>query len=180
MKNILLGLVLPVALCAFFITAPIAAQIQTKKSTAACSPVKFKNLNKYKGERWSEVFSDAQISRALKILLKSDYEKLTSSLEQVNYPDSLSFVGGDGVLVLEGGVPGLYTVMEAKLVVEPCGNVYAAVLDEGTRILYFTNDPKSAAKLPPAIEAWRTDLEKRRARGETGKDAELPIVYKNK
>jgi hypothetical protein len=180
MKNILLRLVLPVAFCAVFIAAPVAAQTQTNKSNTVCSPIKFKSLNKYRDERWSKVFSDAQISPVLKTLLKSDYQKLKSSLEQVNYPDSLSFVGGDGILALEGGVQGLYTIMEAKLIVEPCGNVYSAVLDEGKRILYFTNDRKYAAKLPPAIEAWRTDLEKRRAQGESGKNAELPIVYKSK
>jgi hypothetical protein len=180
MKNIMLRLVLVVAFGTVFMKVPVAAQIQPEKSSSACSPIKFKNLNKYKGKQWFKIFGDAQISAALKTLLKSDYRKLKPSLEQVNYPDSLSFVDGDGVLALEGGVQGLYTGMEAKLIIEPRGNIYSAVLDEGIRILYFTNDWKYTDKLPPAIEAWRTDLEKIREQGASGKEAELTLIYKSK
>ena len=45
--------------------------------------------------------------------------------------DSLSFVDRKGVLILRGFVPGLFTIMEAMLIVEPCGNIYTAILDDG-------------------------------------------------
>jgi hypothetical protein len=35
------------------------------------------------------------------------------------------------VLTLRGFLPGLFTIMEAMLIVEPCGKIYAAILDEG-------------------------------------------------
>ena len=145
----------------------------------SCTEIKFHNLPRYKGQRWSRVFADAEVAPALKTLLKTDLGKLKESLKEVTYPeDSLSYVDKEGVLTLEGGVPGLYTIMEAKLIIEPCGHIYAAILDNGERFLYFTNDSKRANKLPPAIEGWRLRIEG--LRSQSSKIAELPIVLKSK
>jgi len=141
--------------------------------------VRFRNLGRYKGDGWSRVFRDREVAPALKALLKNEYQKLVGSLERVNYPeDSLSYVDSRGALRLEGGVPGLYTIKEAILIVEPCGNIYAAILDQGERILYFTNDKESTGKLPPAIEDWRTRIE--RARSNPVSKPELPVVFKSR
>jgi hypothetical protein len=67
------------------------------------------------------------VSPALTALLKSDYGLLKESLKQpIHREDSDSFIDKNGVLILEGGVEGLYTIMEAKLIIEPCGGVYVA------------------------------------------------------
>jgi hypothetical protein len=148
------------------------------KAVSSDCVVRFHNLGRYRGDRWSRVFRDREVAPALKGLLKNEYRKLVDSLERVNYPeDSLSLVDSRGVLRLEGGVPGLYTIREAILIVEPCGNIYAAILDQGERILYFTNDREYTGRLPPAIEDWRARTE--RARSSPVSKPELPVVFKN-
>jgi hypothetical protein len=148
----------------------------SKASNANCA-IKFHTLSRYKDEAW-RVFSDREVAPALRILLKRDYQLLKESLQRVTYPDSLSFLDKDGVLTLEGGAQHLFTIMEAKLIIEPCGNIYALILNEGKRFLYFTNDRKYIDKLPPAIEEWRIDVESRRS--QPSELPKLPVVFKDK
>ena len=158
-----------------------SAKSQTPRSTASssdCAVIKLHTLSRYKRDRWWRLFTDREIAPALRTLLKRDYGLLKESLQQVTYPDSLSFVDKKGVLTLEGGVPHLYTEMEAILFIEPCGNIYTAILDGGERFLYFTNDQKYVDKLPPAIEEWRTGVEWRRSH--PFEVPQLPVVFKNK
>jgi len=83
---------------------------------------------------------------------------------------------GKGVLTLRGFVPGLGTIMEAMLVVEPCGNIYIGILD-GNRFLYFSNDREYIERLSPVIEQWRTGIEQLRSQFE--RRPELPVVFKS-
>ena len=146
-------------------------------SERACANIKFHNLNRYK-YNWSGVFRDREVAPFLRRLLKNDYRLLISSLKSVSYPeDSLSFVDQKGVLTLRGFVPGLGTIMEAMLVVEPCGNIYVGILDSD-RFLYFSNDKEYIEQLSPVIEQWRTGIEQLRSQFE--KKPELPVVFKSK
>ena len=150
----------------------------SEASKADCE-IKFHNLNRYKSNQWSKIFSDREVAPALRTLLQRNYGQLKESLKQSTYPeDSDSFMDKNGVLTFEGGVPGLYTIMEAKLVIEPCGNIYAAILDNGERFLYFSNDQKYVDKLPPAIERWRIGIESRRS--QPNEVPKLPVVFKSK
>jgi len=150
-----------------------------KAGNTDCAVIKFHTLSRYKGERWWRIFTDREVAPALRALLKRDYGLLKESLKQPTYPeDSDSFMDKNGVLTLEGGAPGLYTIMEAKLIIEPCGNIYAVILDTGKRFLYFTNDQKYIDKLPPAIEEWRMGVESRRS--QPSEVPKLPIVFKNR
>jgi hypothetical protein len=149
-----------------------------KASSARCA-TKFHTLSKYESDWWSKIYSDREVAPALKRLLKSDYGLLRESLKHPAYPgDSDSFRDKNGVLTLEGGVKGLYTIMEAKLIVEPCGNIYAAILDGGKQFLFFTNDQKYIDRLPPAIEEWRVGVESRRS--QPSEVPKLPVVFRNK
>lgn len=151
----------------------------SKASNTDCAAIKFHFLSRYRGQRWSSVFSVREVAPALRTLLKSNYGLLKESLKEVSYPEnSLSYLDRNGVLTFEGGVPGLYTIMEAKLIIEPCGNIYAAILDNGERFLYFTNDRKYVDKLPPAIEQWTTRIES--LRSQMREVTKLPVVFKNK
>ncbi len=160
--------------------AASGVQTTTKGSlNAKCTQLKFHNLNRYRGERWGRVFSDVEVAPALIALLKTNEKTLRESLKEAAYSDdALSYVDKSGILTLEGGVPGLYTIMEARLVIEPCGNIYVAILDNGERFLYFTNDRQQAEKLPSAFEEWRRKIEQRRS--ETRAIPELPVVMKSK
>lgn len=150
----------------------------SKTSNAKCA-IKFHTLIRYKSDWWSRIFSDREVAPALRVLLKRDYGLLKESLKQPTYPeDSDSFMDKNGVLTLEGGVKGLYTIMEAKLIIEPCGNIYVAILDEGKQFLYFTNDQEYIDKLPPAIEQWRIGVESRRS--QPTPVPKLPIVFRNR
>ena len=182
MKKLLTGLLISV-FC-FASHSPLSAQSTrsqapaSKASSARCA-VKFHNLTRYKSDWWSRIFRDREVAPALRALLKSDYGLLKESLKQpIHLEGSDPFMDKNGVLIFEGGVKGLYTIMEAKLIIEPCGNIYAAILDEGKQFLYFTNDQKYIDKLPPAIEEWRSNVESRRS--QLREEPKLPIVFKNK
>jgi hypothetical protein len=154
-----------------------ASEINRRASKADCDNVKFHNLNRYK-HNWSRVFRDKEVAPVLRRLLKNDYRLLIWSLKSVSYPEnSLSYVDPKGVLTLRGFVPGLGTIMEALLVVEPCGNIYVGILDNN-RFLYFSNDKEYIARLSPVIEQWRTGIEQLRSQPE--KTPELPVVFKSK
>src|SRR5262245_23757913 len=158
-----------------------SAEPQQTNKTAGnsdCPNVKFHNLGRY-GDNWWRVFQDKEVAPALKTLLGKDYPKLTQTMKKANYPeDSMSFVDRKGVLTLRGFVPHLFTIMEAILIVEPCGNLYTAILDQGDQFLYFSNDKEYVSRLLPAIDEWRTAIE--RARSEFQKQPELPVAFKNK
>jgi hypothetical protein len=68
--------------------------------------------------------------------------------------------------------------MEAKLIIEPCGNIYAVILDEGKRFLYFSNDRRYIDNLPTAIDEWRLEVESRRS--QPSEVPKLPVVFRSK
>jgi hypothetical protein len=153
------------------------ARVRTTSNTN-CAQIKFHSLGRYKDNRWSTIFKDREVAPALRALLKNDYGLLKESLDQVTYPDdSDNFMDKNGVLTLEGGVKGLYTIMEAALIIEPCGNIYVLILNDG-KFLYFTNDQKHLKKLPPAIDAWRSNVESRRS--QIREEPKLPVIFKSK
>ena len=177
LKLRLLPSIVILAVCFSFDVAP--GDCNSIVASTSCEKPTFHNLARYKGPRWSRVFMDPEVANALKALFKNDMAKLKESLKEVSYPeDSLSYVDKNGVLTLEGGVPGLYTIMEAKLVIEPCGKIYGAILDQGERFLYFTNDSRGADKMNPAIEQWRVKIEA--LRSQSSHVSELPIVFKTR
>jgi hypothetical protein len=179
MERLSVCLAVITALCVASLTCPTQSAELPEIIEAAkpqCAKVKFHNLSRYKHERWEKVFRDREVITVLKPLLGKDYRKLMENMAQASYPeDSSSFVDRKGVLTLRGFVPGLFTIMEAMLIVEPCGNIYAAILDEGDRFLYFSNDREYLDRLPAEIERWRSSIEKARSGLE-----KLPIVFKSK
>jgi len=155
------------------------AQITTEADKPACTQRRFHNLDRYAHQRWYRVFRDKEVGPALRGLLKKDYRNLIESMRRASYPeDSPSYVDRKGVLTLRGFVPGLFTIMEAILIVEPCGNIYAAILDDGERFLYFSNDKEYIDRLPAEVERWRSGIEK--LRSEFEKTPQLPIEFKSK
>ncbi len=165
--------VLPVA---FARATPLQRRSETR--ARGCPTPKFSTLSRYKGDNWLRVFRDRAIAPALRNLLKSDYRKLTGNLQRVDYSDDLSFVDSNGVLTLAGGVPALYTISEAILIIEPCGNIYAAILEDGERFLYYTNDRERADKLTPAIQKWVSGIE--RSRSDNEEKPKLAIIFKSR
>jgi hypothetical protein len=140
----------------------------TSPNKSSSQAIQFPNLGKYKGAspNLKALFKDIQITTALRQLLKRDYQKLIDNLENVDIIEPL--VNKDGILIVSGGVSGAYTIAEAIFIIEPRGHIYAAILDDGDRVLYFTNDTSLKDKLPPAIEEWRERFK------------EVAVVYRSK
>ena len=174
-----------VVITALYVVPPtcLAQAVKSPQITTAtkpqCTKVQYHRLNQYRHYGWGRVFRDREVTKVLKPLLGKDYRKLIESMTEVSYPeDSLSLVDRRGVLTLRGFVPGLFTIMEAMLIVEPCGTIYAAILDEGKRFLYFSNDKEYIDRLPAAIDQWRNGIEEVRTRPQT--KPQLPVVFKSK
>ena len=143
-----------------------------------CPTPKFPTLSRYKDRNWSKVLRDRAIAPILRNLLKSDYRKLTGNLEEVVYLDNNTFLDSNGVLRLVGGVPHAYTIAEAILIIEPCGDIYAAILEDGERFLYYTNNREHADNLAPAIQEWISNVEQRRS--SPSEEPKLPIIFKSR
>ena len=159
------------------LACPLSSLRRAVTNAPGCPTPKFPTLSQYKGSGWAKVFKDRAIGPILKTLLKSDYRKLTGNLEQVVYLDNNTFLDSNGVLRLVGGVPHAYTIAEAILIIEPCGDIYAAILEDGERFLYYTNNREHTANLAPAIQEWISDVEKRRS--SISEEPKLPIVFKS-
>ncbi len=153
--------------------SPVYTAAQDQPTTSShnnsrSQAIRFPNLSKYKGDNpnLKALFKDRQITTALRRLLKKDYQKLIDNLESVDITEPL--VDKNGILRVSGAMPHLYTISEAIFVIEPRGHIYAAILDGGERILYFTNDMSLRDKLPATLDEWRERFK------------EVPIVHKSK
>jgi hypothetical protein len=110
-------------------------------------------LAKYAGENPGKLFDDPRISCYLRELLsKDDYEALKATMNMISAegPDA------KGAFTFEGNVRGLSD--RAIVMLEPGGHLWVA-LARGDEAEYFTNEPGSLQKPPPAIEAWRVRFE---------------------
>lgn len=87
------------------------------------------------------LLSDPYIQDTLKELLADDYNLFMESMHSITIP-----MRYDGTTItIHGGVPGLYTIMEAKLQVHESGAIHVAFLDN-SRIIYHTTDMEKFMK----------------------------------
>lgn len=129
----------------------------------------FVHLAKYNEQKYYPYFDtlmhDRAIQGALKKLMGSDYKKYEQNTQQLDITDPL--VGSDGVLRVYGAMPQLYTISETALIVKPNGSIYAAVLEDGKRVLYYSNDKSMTRTLPKEFTKWSSRF------------SEVPVVYKS-
>ncbi|MCY1077374.1 hypothetical protein [Archangium lansingense] len=110
-------------------------------------------LAKYARDNPGKIFDDPRISCYLRELLsKDEYDSLKEKMS------SISAEGPDakGAFTFEGNVRGLPD--RGIVMLEPGGHLWVA-LTGGDEAEYFTNEPGSLQKPPPAIEAWRVRFE---------------------
>jgi hypothetical protein len=99
------------------------------------------------------VLESAEQEAAFSKLVGEDLESYVNSFQMVYENEDLD---GFGARVVWGGVRGLFTVMEALVMVAPEGRIWAAVLvSQGDAVRYHTNVPEWSGRLPRTIEAWR-------------------------
>jgi len=60
-------------------------------------------------------------------------------------------------IVIEGGVRGLYTLMEGIVIIDPIGNYYiGSIIGGGEKVRIYTNDPAYKNKTHELIDEWRS------------------------
>lgn len=80
-----------------------------------------------------------------------DYQWFVDSMGMVTQEEDLD---GFGAKVYQGTVRGLSTIVEAIIMFNGAGKMWAAVID-GEVVKYYTTDPDFKNKLPRTIEKWR-------------------------
>ena len=129
----------------------------------------FAHLAKFNDEKYypyyDALMQDRPIQRALKDLMGPDYKKFKETTVTIDIGAPL--VGPDGTLRIYGGVPHAFTIAETALIVKPNGSIYVALLQDGKRVLYYTNDKAMARTLPKEFVEWSSRFSDR------------PVVYKS-
>jgi hypothetical protein len=91
-------------------------------------------------------------------LVGSDYKSFVDNMQLVSESTDTD---GLNAKVFSGGVRGLYTIMEAIIMIDAQGNYYAATIKDGGEVVYYTTNVDYKDTLPATIEEWRsrfTDL----------------------
>ncbi|MFP3726958.1 Ig-like domain-containing protein [Priestia filamentosa] len=86
-------------------------------------------------------------------LVGEDYDMFVESTEQYREGDDID---GLGAKVIFGGVRGLYSIMETIYMFDTPGNVYAAVIVDGNKVKFYTDNDYYKDHLPETVEEWRS------------------------
>ncbi|MDZ5471866.1 hypothetical protein SM124_08900 [Bacillus sp. 31A1R] len=111
------------------------------------------------------VFKTNRQNDAFRKMVGKDYSKFVDSM-QIIYEDS----DRDNLKakVYSGGVRGLYTIMEAVVMHNSKGQMWAAVIVDGEKIHYYSNVKSYKKKYPKTFKEWSSRF------------SNYPIVYKSK
>jgi hypothetical protein len=110
---------------------------------------------KVKEQSLSEVkIIDKKTDALLQELTEEDYKVFVNNMQM--FGSGIEDSDGWNAKIITGGVRGLYSIMEAIIIIdEKNGFLYAAAIKDGEEIVYFTNNREYADKLPKTIEVWR-------------------------
>lgn len=97
------------------------------------------------------VLANDRDEQTFKRMVGDAYPLFIERMQMVSQSDDLD---GLGASVRAGGVRGLFTEMEAIVMVAPAGRMWAAAIDDDV-VRYFTNDAAYARRVPRTIEKWR-------------------------
>jgi hypothetical protein len=113
-------------------------------------------LKKYvDGDPW-KLLKDAEVRSRLRLILGRDLKRFEQQLGQAELPE----LKGD-ILIVRGGVPQLFTLMEAVFAVDLSnGKYYAGILDQER--LDFYGPASNQKDLPEAVQQWLEDLKRRK------------------
>ena len=88
-------------------------------------------------------------------LVEDKYSLFVETTQLTSEDDDLDSLN---VVVKSSGVRGLFTQMENIIMIDLENNMWAAVIDDKQRVLYFTNGEAFKNKLPKTIENWRRNF----------------------
>lgn len=96
------------------------------------------------------IFHSSAEDAAFRRLVGADYHRFAESAQLVSEDTTSEF---PGATVYDAFVRGLGGVMASIIIVGPPGRLWAAVV-AGDSVLYFTNQPEYANRLPATIRRW--------------------------
>lgn len=116
------------------------------------------NLSLYREdlENPQRLLEDPYVQATLEELLKDDYHGFLESMHSITIP--MEYAKHDGTITMHGGVPGLYTIMEAKLQVHESGAIHAAFLEDFRIIYYTTHMEQLMEREAPNLLGWGHDF----------------------
>lgn len=99
---------------------------------------------------YPSIIEDKTVNDELQELFGEDYPLFYDTMQLVYTGEYDDEVKGN---VISGAVRGLFTIMEAIIVIGDDGSLYGAVINNGS-IHYYTNNPNYKNKLPISIVTW--------------------------
>ena len=108
----------------------------------------------------------AEEDSIFKKLVGNSYQTFVSSSQLINDGDNLDMELQ--AKVMSAAVRGLFTSMENIIMIDSSKHIWAAVIEDSDKVMYYTNDKSYANKLPKTIDNWRQNFK------------EYPVIYKSK
>jgi len=109
-----------------------------------------------------EIFKTKEQDSIFRSLVGDKYPLFVNSTQLTSEDDDLDSMH---TVVKSSGVRGLFTLMENVIMIDSVNNIWAAVIDDKQKVLYFTNSKVYKNKLPKTIDNWRRNF------------MEYPVIY---
>lgn len=102
-----------------------------------------------------EIFKTKDQDSIFRSLVGGSYSLFVNSTQLTSEDDDLDRMNA---VVKSSGIRGLFTLMENIIMIDSVNNIWAAVIDDKQRVLYFTNSKVYKNKLPKTIDNWRRNF----------------------
>ena len=99
-----------------------------------------------------EIFTTKDQDSIFRSLVGSSYSLFVNSTQMTAEDDDLDSMN---TAVKSSGVRGLFTLMENIIMIDSVNNIWAAVINDKQKVLYFTNSKAYKNRLPKTIDNWR-------------------------
>ncbi|MFK2827257.1 S-layer homology domain-containing protein [Bacillus sp. B190/17] len=99
------------------------------------------------------VFSSEVQDKKFQQLTGSDYQIFVDNMQMIAADSYDTEVNG---VIKAGGVRGLYTFMEAIIIIGNDGHYYGAAIKDADTVHYYTTNPNYKNKLPKSIVSWKS------------------------
>ena len=102
-----------------------------------------------------EIFRTKEQDSIFRALTGNKYSLFLESTQLTSQDEDLDSLN---TIVKSSAVRGLFTLMENIIMIDPENTIWAAVIDDKQRVLYFTNSKLYRNALPKTIDNWRQNF----------------------
>jgi hypothetical protein len=102
-----------------------------------------------------EIFITKNQDSIFRSLVGGSYSLFVNSTQLTSEDDDLDSMN---TVVKSSGIRGLFTLMENIIMIDSVNNIWAAVINDKQKVLYFTNSKVYKNKLPKTIDNWRRNF----------------------